>query len=84
MNFRKATDILLESDTLEDLAGNLRVSLQAVRQARAAETTTSYRSPPEGWSTAVATLAERRIHELRTLLKSLKMHEKSIGQGKNK
>jgi hypothetical protein len=60
MNFRKATDALLESVTLDDLAEEMGVSLQALRQARAAENTTSHRSPPVGWEASVRRLAERQ------------------------
>lgn len=67
MNFRKATDALLASVTLEDLAKELGVSVQAVRQARAAENTSSHRSPPGKWEAAVATLAERRGRQLSRL-----------------
>jgi hypothetical protein len=59
MNFRKATDALLESVTLEDLADAMGVSVQALRQARAAEGTASHRSPPPQWQAAVRKLALR-------------------------
>jgi hypothetical protein len=72
MNFRKATDALLESVTLEDLASALGVSTQAVRQARAAEGTTSYRQPPPGWEGGVRSLAAQRAKRLVSLAKGLK------------
>jgi hypothetical protein len=59
MNFRKATDALLESVTLQDLADALGVSLQTVRQARADEGSTAYRSPPPEWQAAARKLALR-------------------------
>ncbi len=64
MNFKKATDELIASVTLEDLAKALGVSVQAVRQARAAEGSTARRSPPEGWERAVSTLAKTRARKL--------------------
>ena len=64
MNFKQATDALLESVTLEDLATALGKSVQAVRQARADEYSTAYRSPPPGWEAAVRNLAERRANAL--------------------
>jgi len=67
MNFKQATDALLESITLEDLATAMGVSIQAVRQARAMEDKASHRSPPEGWESAVAKLAKRRARELARL-----------------
>jgi hypothetical protein len=71
MNFRKATDALLANVTLEDLAGALGVSVQAVRQARASEDTTSFRKPPLGWEKAVAYVAERRARDLQRLTTKL-------------
>lgn len=60
MNFKQATDALLESVTLEDLAKELGASIQALRQARAAESSTAHRAPPTGWNGAVAKLARRQ------------------------
>lgn len=71
MNFRKATDELLEAVTLEDLAEALGASVQAVRQARAAEGTTAHRAPPPGWERATIRLANRRLGKLSTLAKAL-------------
>jgi hypothetical protein len=59
MNFRKATDELLVSVTLQDLADALGVSLQTVRQARADEGSTAYRSAPPEWKAAARKLALR-------------------------
>ena len=67
MNFRKATDALMESVTLEDLASAMGVSIQSVRQARATEGSASFRSPPPGWPLAVAKLAERQIEHYKRL-----------------
>ena len=64
MNFRKATDELLASVTLEDLANALGASVQAVRQARANEHSAGFRRPPEGWETAAAKLARRQAVRL--------------------
>jgi hypothetical protein len=71
MNFRKATDELLESVTLEDLAGTLKVSVQAVRQARAADDSTAHRPPPSGWEEGVKRLAERRIGHYSRLIERI-------------
>ena len=62
MNFRKATDELTTSITLEDLATALGVSVQAVRQARAQEGSAGFRRPPQGWERAVVKLVEARAH----------------------
>ena len=60
MNFKQATDALLETVTLEDLAKAMGVSIQTLRQARAAEGTKAHRSPPPDWERAVIKLAERQ------------------------
>ena len=76
MNFKKATDELLESVTLEDLASALGVSLQAVRQARAREDTTAFRPSPEGWEEAVIRLARKQAARLSKLSTTLEKSNK--------
>ena len=72
MNFKQATDALLESVTLEDLAGAMGASVQALRQARVREGySLAHRTPPKGWERAVATLAQRRIDACQRLIKHL-------------
>ena len=71
MNFRQATDALLESVTLEDLAGSLGASVQAVRQARAAEGTTAHRKPPDGWRAGIEKLASRQASRYKKLAERL-------------
>ena len=71
MNFKKATDELLASVTLADLAEALGVSVQAIRQARAAEGTTSYRSPPVGWEAAIKKLASRQQRYFKKLAENV-------------
>lgn len=71
MNFRKATDELLSSVTLEDLANALGSSVQAVRQARAQESTSAFRRPPEGWEAASAKLARKQATRLNRLAEKL-------------
>jgi hypothetical protein len=72
MNFRQATDALLETVTLEDLAKAVGASVQAVRQARAAEGTIAFRSPPPGWERAVHDLAVRQARHYERLASKLK------------
>lgn len=67
MNFKKATDELLASVTLADLAEALGVSVQAVRQARAAEGAAGHRPPPEGWERGVTKLADRQATRMARL-----------------
>ena len=71
MNFKKATDELLASVTLKDLAEALGVSVQAIRQARVGEKTTAYRMPPPGWEVAAARLAIARSRAFGLLAKRL-------------
>lgn len=72
MKFRKATNALLESVTLQDLANTLGVSLQAIRQARADEGSTAYRAPPEGWEGAAIKLAEAAARRYLDLARRLR------------
>jgi len=72
MNFRQATDELISGVTLEDLAKGLGVSVQTVRQARAAEGSTAYRRPPEGWEPALSQLARKRAARLQKLAKAMR------------
>jgi hypothetical protein len=67
MNFKQATDALLESITLPDLAEAMNVSVQAVRQARTSEESAGHRLPPPAWEKAVARLAGRRAAKLSRL-----------------
>ena len=67
MNFKKATDALLESVTLQKLADSMGVSVQAVRQARALEGSSAHRPPPKEWARAVAALARRQAAKLEQL-----------------
>lgn len=62
--FREATDRLLGTVSLADLAKELGVSHGLLRQARLSSSATSYRSPPVGWEAAVAKLARERGGEL--------------------
>jgi hypothetical protein len=72
MNFRQATDALLEAVTLEDLANAMGVSVQAVRQARVAEGTKAHRSPPPEWQAAVIELAEARAKAFSGLARQIR------------
>jgi hypothetical protein len=65
--FREATDRLIGSVTLADLAQELGVSHGLVRQARLRSVASSYRVPPVGWEQAVANLASKRGAELLSL-----------------
>ena len=71
MNFKKCTDDLLIRITLDDVAKALDLSVQTIRQARVSSASSAYRTPPNGWESAVRILAERRVKELKKLIKRL-------------
>lgn len=71
MTFSEASAELKRCPTDEDLAGELGVSVQSVRQARMEETSASYRSPPPSWPAAIARLARARAAELEQLAERL-------------
>jgi hypothetical protein len=72
ISFRSATDELLAVFTHDELAQALGCSVATVRQARRAEGTVSYRSPPKSWEATVAKLAEQKAERLRRLAAKLK------------
>jgi hypothetical protein len=76
MNFKQATDALLVSVTLEDLAEAMGVSVQSLRQARTSENSTAHRSAPNGWEAAVVRVAERKISHYRRLIERLSNERK--------
>jgi len=69
--FRKATDRLIGSVSLADLARELGVSHGLLRQARLSPSASSYRSPPADWEAAVAKLARERGGELLRLAEDM-------------
>jgi hypothetical protein len=72
LDFRKATDELLDSISHQKLAKDLGVSVATVRQARLDESAKAHRNPPEHWQLIVATLARKRAERLKRLADSLK------------
>jgi hypothetical protein len=71
MNFKKATDALFSRPTAADLARELGVSEQAVKQARGAPNSTGFRSPPPSWELAVGRLARKQGGKLMRLAEAL-------------
>lgn len=69
--FRAVTDRLLRGITLADLAQDLGVSHGLLRQARLDPTSSSYRSPPNGWLQGAVRLARERAKELSKLADEL-------------
>jgi hypothetical protein len=74
MDFRIATDKLCKPVTHEDVARQLGVSLQKVRQARMSTEAGGHRDPPAHWEIALTFLAEKRIAEYRQLVQQLRSH----------
>lgn len=68
MNFRDATDGLLDRISHEELADALGVSVASVRQARLPERARAFRAPPKHWADIVIRMAERRIMHYRQLI----------------
>lgn len=64
MTFEEASEELKRCPTDEDLAAELGVGVQSIRQARLDESSPSYRTPPTGWPAAIAELARARAAEL--------------------
>lgn len=72
MDFREATDRLCEKVSHEDLANELGVSLQGIRQARLSGTAQARRHPPKHWPRAVIRLAEKQIMNNRRLIEQVR------------
>lgn len=72
MDFKKATDELQAVPTHQEIAEALGVSVPTVRQARLDARAKARRTPPEGWETVVARLAEARGRRLLRLAAQLK------------
>jgi DNA-binding GntR family transcriptional regulator len=68
MDFKKATDALLDRVTQEELAEKLGVSIPTIRQARLSEESMAYRTPPKAWHEAVRALAESRLRHFQNLI----------------
>lgn len=75
MDFKEATQRLKKSLTDQEIAEELSVSIQSVRQARAEPESASFRKPPDGWREALVALCERRQEELRRLEEELSQDE---------
>lgn len=71
MDYKEATDRLLERITTADLASELGVSQNAIARARLDPTTRDFRPPPSGWQAAVARLAGERASRLLRLQEAL-------------
>lgn len=79
MNFREATDRLCEKVSHEDVAKELGVSVQGIRQARMSDDAKARRQPPKHWPRAVIRLAEKQIMNNRRLIDQVR---KEVSQAK--
>jgi len=64
VNFKDATDQLIDRVTLPEIAAACGASVNAVERARMDPASNSYRTAPPGWEQAVARLARERGGEL--------------------
>jgi hypothetical protein len=80
MEFKEATDRLVSRVLHEDLAAELGVSIQTIRQARLSPDSASYRKPPRGWERAVMKLATRHVIELGRLVLDLRAAQRAGGK----
>jgi len=71
LDFRGATEALFDRVTIEDLAAELDLKPQTIKQARLAEDANGHRSPPANWEAAVVRLAKRRAEQFRKLAERL-------------
>ena len=67
MNFKEATDILIQKLTVADIAEACGSHVNSVERARLSPETRHYREPPPGWAAAVSRLARERGEELLAL-----------------
>jgi len=71
VDYKEATDRLLQRITTADLANELGVSQNAIARARLDPATRDFRPPPAGWQAAIARLASERASRLLKLKEAL-------------
>jgi hypothetical protein len=72
MNFKDATDGLLDRISHEELAEALGVSVASIRQARLPERARAFRAPPKSWEDTLIRMAERRVMHYRQLIDQIR------------
>jgi hypothetical protein len=76
MDFREATDELLDRPDHAELAKALGVSVASVRQARLKPTASAHRSAPTQWQKVIIRLAEQQRHHFDALIERLRGEER--------
>ena len=71
LNFKEATDLLIQKVTVADIAEACGSHVNSVERARLSPDTRHYREPPPGWIAAVARLARERGRRLLALAEAL-------------
>jgi hypothetical protein len=71
LNFKEATDLLIQKVTVADIAEACGSHVNSVERARLSPDTRHYREPPPGWIAAVARLARERGRQLFALAEAL-------------
>lgn len=77
MNFKDATDRLIDRVTLPEIAAACGASVNAVERARMDPASNSYRTAPPGWEMAVARLARERGGDLLKLADVIEEHARN-------
>jgi len=72
MDFKEATDGLLDRVSHQELAESMGISVASVRQARLRPDANAYRNPPENWEDVVIRLAEKRVWHYRKLIERIR------------
>ena len=75
MDFKQATNVMLGSVTLADIAEAAGVDPTTIRRARLDESSPNYRRPPANWREIIARLARARGGELGDLAEKLEAEE---------
>ena len=78
MDFKSATDQLIQAVSLDSLAEALGVSVPTVKQARLSDVKSIRRAPTDDWRPVVIRLAEKQVRHYQKLMKALQTDESNI------
>ena len=82
MNFKEATDLLMETGfTADEIGEGLALAAQTVRAMRLDPSSDSHRAPAADWRQELAKLARRRGQKLEGFSKKLLTDEESRRKG---